>query len=246
MPNVMIHKGDFVEIDYVGVVKETNEIFDLTDAAVAKEKNIFDEKAAYGPVVICVGENTIVKGVDDFLVGKDCKQYVVELQPEQAFGKKDAKLMKILPLSTFIKKNVKPFPGLQLNFDSYLGTVKTVSGGRVIVDFNHPLAGRTVVYEIKVRKILTDDQEKLKQLLKSLFRKEVNSSLQKDKVIVELDIPQNLREPLTKKVLQLIPSIKQVEFKSRANEKATDENETTQSKNEDKTPLKKPAAKSKR
>ncbi len=243
----MICKGDFVEIDYVGVVKETNEIFDLTDAAVAKEKNIFDEKAAYGPVVICVGENTIVKGVDDFLVGKDCKQYVVELQPEQAFGKKDAKLMKILPLSTFIKKNVKPFPGLQLNFDSYLGTVRTVSGGRVIVDFNHPLAGRTVVYEIKVRKILTDDHEKLKQLLKSLFRKDVSSSLQKDKAIVELDIPQNLREPLTKKVLQLIPSIKQVEFMARTNEKkATDEKETTQLKNEDKAFPKKPAAKSKR
>ncbi len=208
----MINKGDFVELDYVGKIKDANEVFDLTEATEAKKHHLFNEKAAYHPIISCVGERMIVHGVDDFLVGKDCATYIVDLQPEQAFGKKDAKLMKMLPLAVFTKKNIRPFPGLQLDFDGHLGTIRSVSGGRVIVDFNHPLAGRTLVYELKVRRIVTSELEQLQGFLSFLFHQDVLCSVKDHKAIITLAVPEQLQEAVRKRVHVLIPGIKDITF----------------------------------
>ena len=53
---------------------------------------------------------------------------------------------------------------MQLNIDGVVGTVKTVTGGRTLVDFNHPLSGRELVYEVQVKKVVTDTQQKVKHL----------------------------------------------------------------------------------
>lgn len=208
----MINKGDFVELDYIGRVKETNDIFDVTRAEDAKKHDLFNERAVYRPAIICIGQNMIVKGVDDFLLGKECKTYTLELQPEQAFGKKDAKYIKMLPLAVFTKKNIKPFPGLQLNFDGMMGTIKTVSGGRVVVDFNHPLSGRTVVYELHVKRVLTDEREKFKALTEMLFG-EVPFDLKDHKGTISFDVPEQLQGNMIKRIQQLIPTITSVTFK---------------------------------
>lgn len=212
----MINKGDFVELDYIGKVKETNEVFDVTKAEEAKKSSLFNEKAVYRPAIICIGQNMIVKGIDEFLLGKDCKNYSLELQPEQAFGKKNVKLIKMLPLSVFTKKNIKPFPGLQLDFDGMMGTIKSVSGGRVVVDFNHPLAGRTVVYDLSVRRILTDEHEKLKSLVEMMFG-EAKLELKDHKATIQFNMPENIQEGMKKRIQQLIPSITSVDFKMTEN-----------------------------
>ncbi|MEM4266845.1 MAG: FKBP-type peptidyl-prolyl cis-trans isomerase, partial [Candidatus Nanoarchaeia archaeon] len=59
---------DFIEINYVGRFKDNNQIFDLTDAKIAKENN-FNPKLNFKPVIICVGNGDVVKGLDDALVG---------------------------------------------------------------------------------------------------------------------------------------------------------------------------------
>jgi FKBP-type peptidyl-prolyl cis-trans isomerase 2 len=46
--------------------------------------------------------------------------------------------------------------------------VKSVTSGRVVVDFNHPLAGEQVVYSIKVHEIVTEDAARAEALLSSL------------------------------------------------------------------------------
>ena len=212
----MINKGDFVELDYTGRVKETNEVFDVTKAEEAKKNNLFNEGAVYRPAVICIGQNMIVKGIDEFLLGKDCKNYSLELQPDQAFGKKNVKLIKMLPLSVFTKKDIKPFPGLQLNFDGMMGTIKSVSGGRVVVDFNHPLAGRTVVYDLSIKRILTDEYEKMKSLVEMMFG-EAKFELKDHKAVVYFDVPEKLQESMKKRIQQLILSISSVDFKKTEN-----------------------------
>ena len=85
---------------------------------------------------------------------------------EDAFGRKDTKLIQLIPTSKFRQQNIQPFPGLQLNIDGMFGTVKTVSGGRCLVDFNHPLSGKDLVYEVKLTRIVHDSKEKLAALLK--------------------------------------------------------------------------------
>ena len=71
----MIKKGDFVELEYMGRLKETNEIFDLTNAEDAKKNNVYNDKLKYSSKVVCVGNNILVKGLDEFLEGKECKNY---------------------------------------------------------------------------------------------------------------------------------------------------------------------------
>src|SRR3989344_9383892 len=160
-----VKKHDFVEIEYTGRTSESNTIFDTTEEKTAKESNAYDEHTDYGPAVICVGENHLPKALEDQLIGKETgKDYRIEISHEDAFGKKDAKLIRMIPLSKFRQQKIQPFPGLQLNIDGMFGIVRTVSSGRCLVDFNHPLAGKDLAYEVKVKKIVEDNGEKLKSL----------------------------------------------------------------------------------
>lgn len=207
----MIQKQDFIEIDYVARLKETSQIVDLTKESVAKTEKIHRPDFPYHPIIICVGENQVVKGLDEFLIEKELKTYKVDVKAEKAFGLKDPKLMKIVSLAIFQKQNIKPFPGLQLNIDGMLGIVKTVSGGRVVLDFNHPLAGKDLAYEVTVNRVITDDKEKLKGFLETVLNKKINIELKDG--IAKLDyIPEALQPLILKKIKELIPSIKELEF----------------------------------
>ncbi len=53
---------------------------------------------------------------------------------------------------------------MQVNIDGNIATVKSVSSGRVVVDLNHPLAGETLLYDIKVIDKLEADPERIKAL----------------------------------------------------------------------------------
>jgi len=209
-----VSNKDFIEIEYTGKLKEENVIFDTTDEKVAKENNL--ESHGYEPVIICVGEQQLLKGIDKNLEGKDIgKEYDFVINPEDAFGNKNAKLIQLIPTSKFKKQNIQPMPGLQLNIDGMVGTIKTVSGGRTMVDFNHPLAGKELAYKIKINKKITDDKEKLQGYLKlSLGTKDVETEISNSeaKVIVKNEIPKEAEERLRNKISELIPTIKKVEF----------------------------------
>ena len=164
-----VKEKDFVEVEYTGKVREDNIIFDTTDEKTAKDNDIYSKDMPYGPVAVCVGTNTLLKGLEDSLIGKEPGSYTVELKPENAFGKKDAKLLKIVSTNIFRKANIDPAPGLQVNIDGALGTIKNVTGGRTIVDFNHPISGKDVVYDVKINRILTDRAEKVKAYVSLQF-----------------------------------------------------------------------------
>ncbi len=157
-----IKNGDFIELDYTGSFDGT--IFDTTKEAVAKEAGL-DPKAQYKPLIICVGEGQLLKGIDTFLEGKEPGSYHVTLQPEEAFGKKDGKLLKLIPKKKFTENKMTPVVGLEVNVDNHYGVIRSVSGGRVTVDFNHPLAGREVEYDLEVHGIVTDPARQVAALL---------------------------------------------------------------------------------
>ena len=213
-------KGDFVELEYTGKVKEMDLIFDTTSEKEAKESNIHDARASYGPVVICIGQGHVIKGLDEQLEGKELeKKYHIELSPEKGFGKKNAKLIQLVATSKFIKQKINPMPGLQVNIDNMMGMIRTVSGGRTLVDFNHPLAGKELIYDFKIDKIVKDDEEKLKALLKLQFNlKDAKVAIKEGNAAISLNIKQNLPKPveekLTEYIKELIPSIKKIEFEA--------------------------------
>lgn len=204
-----VKKGDFIELDFVGRVKETNTIFDLTSEKEAKNNNIYNPKQTYKPVVVCIGENEIIKGLDEELTGKEeKKQYTIEIPQEKAFGKKSLKLIKLIPSRAFKQQKIAPFPGLQINIDGIIGIVRAVSGGRIIVDFNHPLAGKNLIYTLTINKIVSDDKEKIKAILRTEAKIEIKNSEAK----ITLDIPEKLQEILGKRIKKLVPKVKKITF----------------------------------
>lgn len=215
----MIKKGDFIEIDFVGRIKDSGAIFDLTKRDVAEKEKIANKSADYSPRIICVGNGDVVKGLDDFLVGKVVgKSYDLDLDVGDAFGKKDAKLIKMLPLSTFKKQDMKPFPGLQVNIDGMFGIIRTVSGGRVLVDFNHPIAGKEIHYEVDVKRVIKDDVTKVRSILKGLLSRDVECSVTDGVANVDLDVPEQFQKVLEEKICSIVKSVKKVKF-GKASEK---------------------------
>jgi len=211
-----ISKGDFVELEYTGRIKEGLIVFDTTNEKVAKENNIHSPQGTYGPVIVCLGQEQLLKGLEDELEGKEPgKDYTFELPPEKAFGKKNAKLIRMIPYSAFKKQGVEPQPGMQVNVDNMIGIIKTATGGRCLVDFNNPLAGRDVIYEVKVNKIVTDDKEKIKSFIKlslNLKEAEVKVSDGKAEIKLEKEIPEEIQKIIKDKMLPLVPNVKEVKF----------------------------------
>ena len=92
---------------------------DLNDEEVAKKEDVYNEKATYKPFTVCVGQKDVVKGLDEALEGKEVgKRFTVELQPEEAFGKKNPKYMQLVKASKFKEQNMQPYPGIGILFPS--------------------------------------------------------------------------------------------------------------------------------
>ena len=191
-----IKKGDFVELDYTGKIKDDNKIFDTTIQKVAEDAGLLhkhepghdhDHSDQYSPVKICVGEKHVLPGLDEKMEGLDIGKHTINLEDVHAFGKKDAKLVTLLPMSLFKKQEIKPFAGLELNIDGRLGIVRSVSGGRVLVDFNHPLASKDIIYDLDIKKIITDNKEKMQALLKLVRLPNSGFEIKDSVVTIKLD-----------------------------------------------------------
>jgi FKBP-type peptidyl-prolyl cis-trans isomerase 2 len=211
-----IKDKDFVEIEYSGYTKENDSLFDTNIEKVAKENNIQDEKASYGPTVICIGHTNILKALDAKLIGKvDGKEYAFEVDSEHAYGKRNPKLIQLIPANKFRQQKIEPMVGLQLNIDGVFGIIKTVSSGRCLVDFNHPLAGKDLYYKVMVNRVLTDQKEKLQSLLKNYLKiSDAKIEVKADSTEIKLkkDVPKEAQAGFTKVVKETLPIIKSLKF----------------------------------
>lgn len=205
-----IKKGDFVKFDFTAKTRDEGIVFDTSIEQVAKDKDIFSKNAKYIPMQVCVGEKQVLPGLDDALVGKDANaKFSVELAPEVAFGKKEASLIVMVPMAKFKENKIQPLPGLQVDFDGRIGVVKSAGGGRVLVDFNHPLSGRFVVYDVELKGAITDKAEQVKCLLMP-FSPEVK--VEGNKAVVSMALPEQLSKPIAEKIKNITGL--DVEFKA--------------------------------
>lgn len=162
----MFKEGSVIEINYTAKEKDSGKVFDTTVKEEAKKAEIFNEKVKYAPRVVVLGEHELLPGLEKIVrkmnVGESRK---IELTPEEGFGERKAELIRVVPLQEFLKQKIQPFPGLIVEVNNAQGRVQTVSGGRVRMDFNHPLAGKTVEYDLTVEKEVKGEKERVDALL---------------------------------------------------------------------------------
>jgi FKBP-type peptidyl-prolyl cis-trans isomerase 2 len=181
-----IKKGDFIEIEFTGKIADTGEVFDTNIKADAEKANL--EIKNIKPFILSVGNLMLPKGFDEDLIGKETeKPYSIEVNPEKAFGKRDSGLVRMIPTKLFHEQKINPEKGMQLALDGQLVRILSNSGGRTLVDFNNPLAGKKVVYDYKINRIVTEEKEKVDSLQEFLFRKKFEFEKKDNKIVFKLE-----------------------------------------------------------
>ena len=184
---VKVQKNDFVEIEFVGKTSD-GEVFDTNIKEEADKAGLQIKEVK--PYVLCVGKEMILPGLDEDLEGKEIGgKFSVEILPEKGFGKRNPQLVRMFPESEFRKQNLRPERGMSLNLGGQLVRVVSVSGGRVLLDFNNPLAGKNLIYDYKVNKKVEELGEKISALQDVFFRKRFDFEVDEKKKELKLKIP---------------------------------------------------------
>lgn len=178
-----IESGDFVLAHVTLSDAETGSVYMTTVEEEAKRAGIFSPDDLYEPMLIIVGEQRLFPKAEQALIGaKVGEEVVVELEPSEAFGEYDPNKEKIFPISRLQKAGIKDVAvGDVIRFGNERGTVRSITGGRVRIDFNHPLAGRRIKVWMKVERVLEDQRERLRALTARYFDVPI------DRVAVKVD-----------------------------------------------------------
>lgn len=159
-------EGCWIKINYVGKAKATGEVFDLTRESDARKNDIYDEKKKYGPVLTILGGGMVIPGVErELLLMKVGEKKEFDVGPGDALGPRKPGLIKVISISKFTEQKITPFPGLVLNIDGRNAKVRSVAGGRVMMDYNHPLAGKELHYEVEIVEQVKEPVKMVESLL---------------------------------------------------------------------------------
>jgi FKBP-type peptidyl-prolyl cis-trans isomerase 2 len=166
-----VQKGDVVLVDLLGKLKN-GKAFYATNKKDAVREGIFTDKHAYTPELVIVGEKGfLLPALVDDLEQNSWKvgdERTIDLEAEKAFGKREGSKIRMITSKEFKKKtgNVPKIGGEYRDPKSgETGYVIRLGQGRTIVDFNHPLAGKDVVYTVKVVDKLTEEMDTIKAVI---------------------------------------------------------------------------------
>ena len=185
-----VSPGDIVLVDFDAWIKDSNELYDTTNEAVAKEHNLFNEKMVYGPQPLIVGKGRLFPGLDESMLKAEIgKEYEIILTPDKAAGPRDPKLVELHPMREFLKQEIEPRVGLEVTVKSKQAIITAVTAGRVRVDFNNKLAGRTLKYKYKITEKPTKPVEVAKLLLKMSYGSSDGFDIEHHGKVYEIKLP---------------------------------------------------------
>ena len=136
-----VKKGEWIKVEYTGTLDDGT---------------IFDGTGINGgnPLKFQVGSGQLVKGFDESVLGKGLdEEFSIRLEPTEAYGElKDGMTQKV-PRTQF-PKGVDLQPGLMLMVMGPQGqvpaSIKSVRDDEVVIDLNHPMAGKVLNFKIKI------------------------------------------------------------------------------------------------
>jgi len=144
-------EGDIIQLEYEGWIAGSDELFDTSKAELAQEEDIFEEERTYGPMYTVVGTGRLIKGLDEHLLEAEVdKEYDLEIAPEDAYGERDTKNVETHSMRELARLKIEPEIGRTVNIRNKTGWISGIFAGRVRIDYNHKLAGKTLRYKYKI------------------------------------------------------------------------------------------------
>jgi FKBP-type peptidyl-prolyl cis-trans isomerase 2 len=135
-----VKNGDKVKVEYTGKLDDGN---------------VFDTSEGKAPIEFEVGTKKVIPGFEKAVLGmKKGEEKEVKIKPEDAYGVINPDFVKKIP-RTMLPPGQEPKPGMMLLMKSKEGQqiparIAEVSDKEITIDLNHPLAGKTLNFKIKV------------------------------------------------------------------------------------------------
>ena len=136
-------------------ISSDNEVTIEYELKVEGEEEVIDSSSPGDPLRYVHGRGNLIPGLENRIEGMAAgEQRTVVVPPEEAYGTPDPEALMQVPQAE-LPQDIPRQPGTQLQMRSpdghiYNGVISEVQGDTVFVDFNHPLAGKTLCFEIKV------------------------------------------------------------------------------------------------
>lgn len=148
--NNIVKNGTTVYVDYIGKF-ENGTVFDTSIKSVAEENGIYNPNRTYKPLKFTVGEHQMIKGFENAVIGMHVGETkTITIPPEEAYGVKDNRLIITIPINAFNNTNITPTVGKYIYVKGHPAKIIKINNTSVVLDFNHPLAGKILIFEIKV------------------------------------------------------------------------------------------------
>jgi FKBP-type peptidyl-prolyl cis-trans isomerase 2 len=137
-----IEKGNKVKVDYEGRFDD-GEVFDSSSHGDHSH-----------PLEFVAGSGQVIKGFDEAVIGmeKD-EEKEISINPEEGYGMPNPSLIQKVPKDMFPGQEPKEgmiFQGSMPDGRHFMAKITKVENDEVTVDLNHPLAGRKLIFKIKI------------------------------------------------------------------------------------------------
>lgn len=137
----------------------------------------------------------------------------------KAFGERNAEYVKLIPEARFKEQGIDVEVGQYVTLNRLRGKVMSIDGGRVNVDFNHPLAGKVLAYELTVVSRIDDSAEQVQALIYyfvGLDKEAVSVAMKGNEVEIEFkkkqDIHAEVKGTVAANALKYVSGLERVKF----------------------------------
>jgi len=140
-----VKKGDKVKVDYTGKLEDGT---------------VFDTSEGKHPLEFEVGAGKLIKGFDNAVMGmKKGEEKEVKIEPKDAYGDHNPALLKKIPRDK-LPPEPEPKAGMMLAMKTpdgrqFPAKIAEVDDKEITIDLNHPLAGRILIFTIKLVEIIS-------------------------------------------------------------------------------------------
>ncbi len=185
-----MNDGDFIELSFELRAGADKKLISTSKEDVAKSENIFDDKKKYKDVVLIIGNEDMFKEINEsFKSAEIGKEYEVVIPAKDAYGLRDNKNIKVVPMREFQRNKINPEMGKEVNINNKIGKIISITPGRVLIDYNHELAGKDIYYKYEIKQSIMDGKAKVQAIIEMYYNLSENFILSIENNVIDIQIP---------------------------------------------------------